>query len=126
MQPFLDIVHRIYSDLPTTVNSVFSEPPPASGALTPSVKSFKVFAVNLLNYSWWVQVLTECPIIVVLLFQLYPRFLATNITNFLPRIVHTLGLQVSSCFCSNFLIFRLHKALSVITIKHMLTSSPHK
>ena len=40
------------------------------------------------------KVLTECPIIVVLLFQLYPRFVPVNIPKFMPLIVTTLGLQI--------------------------------
>ena len=40
------------------------------------------------------KVLTECPIIVVLLFQLYPRFVASNVPKFMPFIVSTLGLQI--------------------------------
>lgn len=39
------------------------------------------------------KVLTESPIIVVLLFQLYPRFLNQNIQKFMPLIIATLGLQ---------------------------------
>ena len=53
---------------------------PKSTSLIRSMHSFKV--------------LTECPIIVVLLFQLYPRFLTTNIPKFMPLIVNTLSLQV--------------------------------
>jgi transformation/transcription domain-associated protein len=107
VQPFLDIVQKIYSDLPATVATVFSakESSPlakaapslapgglagldaasaqlpkktASGSLVRSTQSFKV--------------LTECPIIVVLLFQLYPRYLHANIAKFMPLIVNTLGL----------------------------------
>jgi len=89
VQPFLDIVQKIYAELPKTValtfNDIPQQPPqpgaeaPKPTALTKSMQSFKV--------------LTECPIIVVLLFQLYPRFLQTNIGKFMPLIVSTLGLQ---------------------------------
>jgi hypothetical protein len=50
---------------------------------TPLIKSMQSF-----------KVLTECPIIVVLLFQLYPRFVPLNIPKFMPLIVTTLGLQI--------------------------------
>eukprot|EP01114_Cavostelium_apophysatum_P014185 TRINITY_DN3613_c0_g1_i5.p1 TRINITY_DN3613_c0_g1~~TRINITY_DN3613_c0_g1_i5.p1 ORF type:complete len:3612 (+),score=1106.25 TRINITY_DN3613_c0_g1_i5:200-11035(+) len=85
VQPFLDVVQKIYSELPKTVSITFKGPPQQQpgqergAALTRSMQSFKV--------------LTECPIIVVLLFQLYPRFLTTNIPKFMPLIVSTLGLQ---------------------------------
>ena len=47
--------------------------------LTPSVSSFKV--------------LTECPLIVMLLFQLYPRYIQANIHVLIPLMMNTLKLQ---------------------------------
>ncbi|KYR00111.1 protein kinase [Tieghemostelium lacteum] len=47
--------------------------------MIPSTSSFKV--------------ITECPIIVVLLFQLYNQSMGTNVPKFIPLIVSTLGLQ---------------------------------
>lgn len=100
VQPFLDIVQKLYAELPKTVAMTFKgilasitslisisdippQPtpgePPKPAKLTKSMQSFKV--------------LTESPIIVVLLFQLYPRFLGINISKFMPLIISTLGLQ---------------------------------
>ena len=51
----------------------------ASGVLTKSTESFKV--------------LTECPLIVMLLFQLYPRYISSTIPNLIPLMVQTLALR---------------------------------
>ena len=47
--------------------------------LTRSTESFKV--------------LTECPLIVMLLFQLYPRYIQTTIPSLIPMMVQTLALR---------------------------------
>jgi transformation/transcription domain-associated protein len=100
VQPFLDIVQKIYSDLPATVATVFSAKEaskpagPASGAppgLGLDVAQPKK-ATSLIRSTQSFKVLTECPIIVVLLFQLYQRYLQANIPKFMPLIVNTLGL----------------------------------
>ena len=64
VQPFLDFVRKLYGNLKLTMNSILGRPV-RSHSLGPnkqlarSTESFKV--------------LTECPLIVMLLFQLYPR-----------------------------------------------------
>ncbi len=59
----------------------------------PAPEPVKSPPVQLIRSMQSFKVLTECPIIVVLLFQLYPRFLNQNIPKFMPLIVSTLGLQ---------------------------------
>ena len=51
----------------------------APGVLTRSTESFKV--------------LTECPLIVMLLFQLYPRYIQVTIPSLIPMMVQTLALR---------------------------------
>lgn len=51
----------------------------STGVLTRSTESFKV--------------LTECPLIVMLLFQLYPRYIQSTIPALIPLMVQTLALQ---------------------------------
>ncbi|KAH3761988.1 transformation/transcription domain-associated protein [Pelomyxa schiedti] len=79
VQAFLNFVHRLLGELPKTMERTFQEPPPPAGTLISALQSFKV--------------LTEVPIMVVLLFQLYPRFVSTNINAFIPHIVNTLALK---------------------------------
>lgn len=64
------------SDAPGGVPSSPRGPP--LGQLNPSVRSFKV--------------VTECPLIVMFLFQLYPRFLGVNIPTLLPLMVTTISI----------------------------------
>lgn len=51
---------------------------PNPGQLNPSTRSFKI--------------VTECPLIVMFLFQLYPRYLQTNISILLPLMVTTIAI----------------------------------
>jgi len=79
----------------------------ASGVLTKSTESFKV--------------LTECPLIVMLLFQLYPRYIQSTIPSLIPLMVHTLALslpswaaQRSRLACADFMAAQV-KTLSFLT-----------
>jgi transformation/transcription domain-associated protein len=51
---------------------------PMPGQLNPSTRSFKV--------------VTECPLIVMFLFQLYPRYVPTNIPLLLPLMVNAIAI----------------------------------
>jgi transformation/transcription domain-associated protein len=42
------------------------------------------------------KVLTECPLIVMLLFQLYPRFIQRNIPPMLPLMMNVLGININA------------------------------
>ena len=78
--------------------------------LTRSTESFKV--------------LTECPLIVMLLFQLYPRYIQCTIPNLIPLMVQTLGLPAASAVaqvqqarraaCADFMAAQV-KTLSFLT-----------
>ena len=50
------------------------------------------------------KVLTECPLIVMLLFQLYPRFIQTDIPVLMPLMVSTLSLTARTEY------LHMHKA----------------
>ena len=84
--PFLEFVCDVYKNIGDTVEEVFGDEggakpakeAPAASA-TPSTKSFKV--------------MTECPLIVMLLFQLYSRLIPPNIQTLLPLMVRTIGLK---------------------------------
>ena len=85
VQPFLEIVINIYKELPKTVQQTFSPSNPIEyepGKPNQIIKSINSF-----------KVLTECPIIIVLLFQLYPSSQQSNIRIFIPLIVQALSLS---------------------------------
>ena len=96
VQGFIDFVQKIYSELPSTIGYIFSSGPgeqqqqaqqsQKEGDTGAPVKTF-------LRSVQSCKVLTECPILVVLLFQLYPKFQMANVPSFMPLIVRTLGLQ---------------------------------
>jgi transformation/transcription domain-associated protein len=126
VQPFFDIVIKIYEQLPNTVNKIFSEVPAAKPAEQPGKPYYFTHHIHM-NIRYYnsltfyyqgkdpmfvdekankpqtliraissFKVLTECPIIVVLLLQLYTRLLPPNMQKFLPLIVQTLSLQAPS------------------------------
>ncbi|KAJ4791719.1 Transformation/transcription domain-associated protein [Rhynchospora pubera] len=97
VQPFLDFVVAIYRNFPLTVTHFFSQPaapgPPAPvapeedgvgmsagppGQLNPSNRSFKI--------------VTEIPLVVMFLFQLYTKLVQTNIPFLLPLMVTAISL----------------------------------
>ncbi|CAI2169805.1 6786_t:CDS:10 [Funneliformis geosporum] len=113
VQPFLDIVKEMYVNMEQAVKDAFDSPgssatpgastpiqsivlvpssrptSPVSDVTTNEAAPNKVLARSLHSF----KVLTECPIIVVLLFQSYRKSVNTNIQNFVPLIIKTLGLQ---------------------------------
>ncbi|KAG2214450.1 hypothetical protein INT46_007375 [Mucor plumbeus] len=109
VQPFLNIVQEIFKNMEQTVKDVFDAPSTPIGSATPgtnpllatSPRPNSPTAVDLpespskpLSKSMFsFKVLTECPIIVVLLFQTHRRYATENIMKFVPLIFQTLSLQ---------------------------------
>lgn len=94
VQPFLDIVQEIFQNMESTVKEAFDNPdqistpssvasprPMSPAADIPDAPS-KILPKSMFSF----KVLTECPIIVVLLFQSYRRSAADNIMKFVPLI----------------------------------------
>ena len=82
--PFLDTVSRLYANMPAASRAIYGSTPPSTSTTTPFVRSVESF-----------KVLTECPIIVMLLFQFYPRFVAKTMTQMVPVMLNTLSLSPS-------------------------------
>lgn len=87
VQPFLDFVRRLYESFGQTVDALLIKRPSAQqsqqAALThmsPSSKSFKV--------------LTECPLLVMFVFQLYPSLIQPNIKHLRPLMVLAIQYEV--------------------------------
>ncbi|KAI7852465.1 hypothetical protein BDC45DRAFT_550494 [Circinella umbellata] len=108
VQPFLDIVQEIYQNMEQTVKDAFDSPTTPAGPVTPGPHPLlapsprpmspaadtpetpsKVLPKGLFSF----KVLTECPIIVVLLFQSHRRYAGENIMKFVPLIFQTLKLE---------------------------------
>ncbi|ORE10738.1 hypothetical protein BCV72DRAFT_199208 [Rhizopus microsporus var. microsporus] len=75
-------------DQVSTPSSIASPRPMSPAADVPDAPS-KILPKSMFSF----KVLTECPIIVVLLFQSYRRSAAENIMKFVPLIFQTLSLQ---------------------------------
>lgn len=85
VQPFLTFVRGLYEAFPTTVTELLLKPPAAhtqtSGRrLFRSTQSFKV--------------ITECPLLVMFVFQLYPKCIDPNIPLLCPLMVRAIQLEV--------------------------------
>ncbi|CAO3646013.1 unnamed protein product [Mucor fragilis] len=109
VQPFLDIVQEIFRNMEQTVQDVFDAPSTPIGSATPGTNSLLATSPRpnspaaaelpespskpLPKSMFSFKVLTECPIIVVLLFQSHRRFATENIMKFVPLIFQTLSLQ---------------------------------
>nr|CAG8553245.1 5905_t:CDS:10 [Entrophospora candida] len=115
VQPFLDIVKEMYANMEKAVRDAFDTPgtavatpsastpvqssmpippsprpsSPVSDVTTNESTPNKVLADSLHSF----KVLTECPIIVVLIFQSHRNVVNENIQSFLPLIIRTLSLQ---------------------------------
>ena len=82
VQPFLNFVISLYERMEGNVEKAFS--PDAFTAptiLIPGKDSFKV--------------LTECPLIVMLLFQLYTQYIPANVEALIPLMIKALTVRVS-------------------------------
>jgi len=84
VQPFLDFVSKVYTNFKRTLEEAFATP--AAGAANPpqpkvrrSTESFKV--------------VTECPLIVMFLFQLYENYASGNVVTLLPLMVRAISLR---------------------------------
>jgi phosphatidylinositol kinase/protein kinase (PI-3 family) len=84
VQPFLDFVRQLYASFGDTVARAFPVPPATRqeplGYIRPSTHSFKV--------------ITECPLIVMFLFQLYPSHMTQNIPQLLPLMVRAIEYEI--------------------------------
>ena len=97
VRPFLDFVHISYKSLPGSVQKNFANlsmpvtsgagvgvPP---GAAQTALNKAKIPAKSTASF----RVLTECPLTVMLLFQLYPKFIKTYLMQLLPLMMDALA-----------------------------------
>ncbi|KAI9246865.1 hypothetical protein BY458DRAFT_560504 [Sporodiniella umbellata] len=101
VEPFLEIVLEIFKNMEQTVKDLFDVPCTPIGSATPnpllaspnSPADIPEPSKPLQKSMYSFKVLTECPIIVVLLFQTNRRIATDNIMKFVPLIFQVLGLQ---------------------------------
>jgi transformation/transcription domain-associated protein len=106
VQPFFDIVMEMYRNMPKAVEDTFNQPstpaptgntPGASNMMSPRPSSpadlNEAPAKQLARGMHSFKVLTECPVIVVLLYQPHRRNMFNNTQAFIPLIMEMLSLQ---------------------------------
>ena len=83
MQPFLDFVREVYLNFQKTLNEAFNtHHPPNTQPRNPVRRSTESF-----------KVVTECPLIVMFLFQLYDTYAQPNVQTLLPLMVKAIHLR---------------------------------
>ena len=80
VQRFINFFINLYLKLEKTVKQVFGEPNPVRMATDAKNNPVKVLRESQKSF----KVLTECPLIVMLLFQLYSSFVDENIQKLIP------------------------------------------
>lgn len=110
VQPFLDIVLQMYKNMPGAVRDVFdrtkAESPsservstamsaesPAAGSSAELGEDNSVTSSTMLRGMHSFKVMTECPIIIVLVFATYRQIVHQNLFVFTPAIIDMLALK---------------------------------
>ncbi|KAJ3211873.1 hypothetical protein HDU67_004198 [Dinochytrium kinnereticum] len=100
VQPFLDIVKEMYGNMAQAVEDTFNNPVAGSATssqpVSPAVDSSDESQRPLAQSRYSFKVLTECPIIIALLFSLFKntnRLVNGNVPQFVPLIMSVLTLQ---------------------------------
>lgn len=99
VQPFLEFVCKIYQNFRATVNYFFEDASASEAQLTTPQHNLGYIGpqrpaipgqLNLSTRSF--RIVTECPLIVMFLFQLYPRYVPPNISLLLPLMVTAISI----------------------------------
>lgn len=93
-QPFLDFVNKLYGNFPETVREIFEQ----NGKSTMRSKCNEFVIDKKKEKTYFparksFKVLTECPLLVVLLFQVYPQS-AQILPALLPRMISSFYVQL--------------------------------
>ena len=94
VQPFLELVQKLYTNMRGAVIEAFGADAPAVPSDVPALDGEAPASRTLLRSSSSFKVLTECPIAIVLIFQTYRSVVSASINVFVPLIFeHCLMLQ---------------------------------
>ncbi|ORX76848.1 FAT-domain-containing protein [Anaeromyces robustus] len=91
VQDFFDIVKEMYGNIKQTVTNAFGDNQQSLNKLENEAVSNQNSKLAKSMYSF--KILKECPIIIVLLFQLHKKFVQSNVVAFIPLIIECLELQ---------------------------------
>jgi transformation/transcription domain-associated protein len=103
VQSFFDFVQVLYEQLPQTVHDVFEVSNGIGLTLAIQSSSFDDGSSNnststktIIRSKQSFRVLTECPIIIVILFQLHRKYVPINVPKFVELVIKALKIQVQS------------------------------
>jgi transformation/transcription domain-associated protein len=93
VQPFFEIVQEAYRNTPAAVEKLFYEDAaPDKPAGTPEANG-ETLPKMIISSMDSFKVLTECPIVIALLFQLHKKYVGSNVPALVPLIIECLTLQ---------------------------------
>ncbi|KAK4791103.1 hypothetical protein SAY86_031516 [Trapa natans] len=91
MQPFLDFVCKIYQNFGATVNHFFESWAISSEGVRPIDTSDQ--GIDMIPSTRSFKIVTESPLVVMFLFQLYGRLVQTNIPHLLPLMISAISVH---------------------------------
>jgi transformation/transcription domain-associated protein len=98
VKPFVEIIGKIYDNMPNTVEEIFLESPDAPESeeteMTPPTFSDETPSKTLAKAMHSFKTLAECPITMVSLYSSYKPLIQSSLPLFLPKIILILTLQV--------------------------------
>lgn len=103
VEPFVEIIGKVYDNMEQTVKEVFSENQPSidktdetdlSKEMSPSASLGEENPKPLRKAMYSFKTLAECPITMVSLFSSYSTLIQSSLPVFLPKIINILLLQV--------------------------------
>lgn len=103
VEPFVEIIGKVYDNMQQTVKEIFSEDQPSSQKseendllkeMSPSAALGEEHPKPLRKAMYSFKTLAECPITMVSLFTSYNSLIQSSLPTFLPKIIDLLQLQV--------------------------------
>lgn len=88
VQPFLDFVRHLYQSFSNTVKALILTGKTSQLPGQPPVRS-----IAKASHSF--KMMTECPLLVMFVFQLYPNLIKTNIQHLLPLMLRVIEVEIS-------------------------------
>jgi len=91
VESFFEIVKEMYGNIKETVKNTFGDNQQSTKATENEISTNPNNKLAKSMYSF--KILKECPIIIVLLFQLHKKALKNNVDSFIPLVIECLELQ---------------------------------
>lgn len=96
VQPFLDFVRTLYSNFGDSIEATILSTPSSSAVATAGAGAgnSQQQRPRMAKASQSFKVINQCPLLVMFVFQLYPKFLNSNIKHLLPLMVKAIEFEI--------------------------------